>query len=98
MCDIYASTAPELYDSVTRSVRMEGAVTSIRLENRFWQILDEIAEGEAVTTSQFLNTLYNEVLERRGEVGNFASLLRVVCTVYLTNQTAEATATAVVTT
>ena len=33
--------------------------------------------------ARFASTLYGEVLERRGAVGNFASLLRVACTVWL---------------
>lgn len=86
MCDLYASTDPSLYESSTRSVRIGGVVTSVRLETRFWQILDELAAGEGRTTPQFLTTLYDEVSARREEVGNFSSLLRVVCTVYLTNQ------------
>ncbi|MBY4678730.1 ribbon-helix-helix domain-containing protein [Marinobacterium arenosum] len=93
MCDIYASTSPELYESCTRSIRLDGAVTSIRLEQRFWAILEEIAAGEGSTLAGFINTLYREVRERRGEIGNFASLLRVVCTVYLSNgATAELSA------
>lgn len=86
MCDIYASTAPALYETITRSVRIDGVVTSIRLEQRFWDILDEIARSEDRSTPQFINTLYHEVMERRGETGNFTSLLRVVCTVYLDNK------------
>ncbi len=86
MCDIYASTDPALYETITRSVRIDGVVTSIRLEQRFWDILDEIAHSEDRSTPQFINTLYHEVMERRGETGNFTSLLRVVCTVYLDNK------------
>ena len=86
MCDIYASTDPALYETITRSIRIDGVVTSIRLEQRFWDILDEIARSEDRSTPQFINTLYREVMERRGETGNFTSLLRVICTVYLDNQ------------
>ncbi len=81
MCELYAGTDPSLYESVTRSVRIGGVVTSIRLERRFWQILDEIAGQGGQTLAQFLTTLYDEVVDRRGEVGNFTSLLRVICTV-----------------
>ena len=35
------------YEPVTRSLRLHGAVTSIRLEARFWAILDEMAEAKA---------------------------------------------------
>ncbi|MDH0424968.1 MULTISPECIES: ribbon-helix-helix domain-containing protein [Pseudomonadaceae] len=85
MCNLYASTDPSLYDSRTRSIRLQGAVTSVRLENEFWSILEEIAAGEGYGVPQFINQLYGEVLLRHGEVNNLASLLRVVCTVYLAN-------------
>lgn len=90
MCNIYASTAPALYDSQTRSIRLQGAVTSVRLENEFWNILEEIAAGEGCGVPQFINQLYGEVILLRGEVNNLASLLRVVCTVYLGNDRATA--------
>ena len=83
MCDLYASTDPDASECVTRSVRLHGHVTSLRLEARFWAILDEIAAGEGLSTPRFIGVLHDEVLERRGEVGNFASLLRVICAVYL---------------
>lgn len=83
MCRIYAGTDPAAYAPVTRSLRLHGAVTSIRLEARFWAILDEMAEGEGTTTPKFLAKLHDEVIELHGEVANFASLLRVVCTVHL---------------
>ncbi len=40
MCQIYASTEPTRYDSEARSLRIQGSVTSIRLEKEFWSILD----------------------------------------------------------
>ena len=86
MCQIYSGTEPELYQSVSRSVRINGVVTSLRLELRFWQILDEIASGEGVSTPQFLGKIHDEVVAARGDIPNFASLLRVICTVYLEKQ------------
>ncbi len=83
MCNIYSGTDPALYETVTRSVRVNGVVTSLRLEQRFWQILDEIALKEGCSTPQFLGMLHNEVMAQRDTIPNFASLLRVVCTVYL---------------
>lgn len=83
MCEIYASTDPSLYESVARSMRIGGVVTSIRIERRFWQVLEDIAAEGGMSLAKFLTTLYDEMMERRGEVGNFASLLRVVCTVFL---------------
>jgi len=89
MCHIYASTDPDLYRYVTRSVRLHGFVTSLRLEQRFWDILDEMAREENMTTPRFLARLHDEVEGLRGEVGNFASMLRVVCTAYLTRRLTE---------
>ncbi|TBW38720.1 DNA-binding protein [Siculibacillus lacustris] len=79
MCHIFASTDPGLFEPATRSVRIAGVVTSLRLEAAFWRIVDEIAEAEGLTTGKFLSTLWDEVVEIRGDVGNFASLLRVIC-------------------
>ena len=83
MCRIYAGTDPAQYEPVTRSLRLHGAVTSIRLEARFWSILDEMAGGEGATTPKFIAKLHDEVLDLHGEVRNLTSLLRVVCAVYL---------------
>jgi predicted DNA-binding ribbon-helix-helix protein len=90
VCDLYASTDPGAYACVTRSMRLHGHVTSLRLEARFWAILDEIAAGEGLSTPRFIGALHDEVLERRGDVGNFASLLRVICAVYLERRRAGA--------
>ncbi|MBX2830477.1 MAG: ribbon-helix-helix domain-containing protein [Rhodospirillales bacterium] len=86
MCQIYSGTEPELYQCVSRSIRIHGMVTSLRLELRFWQILDEIASGEGFTTPQFLGKIYDEVVAQRGDIPNFSSLVRVICTVYLEKQ------------
>jgi predicted DNA-binding ribbon-helix-helix protein len=86
MCRVYAGTDPGEYRQVTRSVRLHRVVTSIRLENRFWTILDRMAADEGVTTPKFLAVLYDEVAEAQGEVRNFASLLRVACTTWLARQ------------
>ena len=89
MCRIYAGTDPSEYEPVSRSLRIHGAVTSIRLEARFWAILDEMAEGERMTTPRFIAKLHDEVLDLHGEVRNFTSLLRVICAVYLGREDRE---------
>lgn len=83
MCEIYSSTPPPEYEQVTRSVRISGAVTSIRLERRFWSILDDVAAKENLSLGKFLAALHKEAYNVHGEISNFASLLRVVCTTYL---------------
>lgn len=83
MCTLYANQNPQNYAPVTRSVRIGGMATSIRLEAGFWTLLDELSSAQGfVSTSRFINTLYDEVLEIHGEVTNFASLLRVTCLLY----------------
>jgi|SRR5215204_6340332 predicted DNA-binding ribbon-helix-helix protein len=86
MCKLYASQEPETYTHETRAVRLNGHSTTIRLETAFWDILEEIAAAEGSSVARFVSTLHDEVVERRGEVGNFASLLRVACTVWLRRQ------------
>lgn len=83
MCRIYSSTDPTLYTSTTRSVRINGHVTSVRLEQEFWNILETIAAESGLSTAQFITTLHDEVLEERRRVDNFTSMLRVICTLYL---------------
>ncbi len=87
MCEIFAGQDPKRYDAETRHLRLNGQSTSIRLENAFWAIIDDIAAGEDTTTPQFISTLHQEVLERYGEPGNFTSLLRCTCLRYLELQT-----------
>ncbi|MDH3473753.1 MAG: ribbon-helix-helix domain-containing protein [Rhodospirillales bacterium] len=83
MCRIFAGQDPANYRYITRSVRLGGHATSIRLEAAFWDILDEVAESQEISTPRFLSTLYDEVLELHGEIANFASLLRISCVLYL---------------
>jgi predicted DNA-binding ribbon-helix-helix protein len=87
MRSIYANQAPDSYAPITRSLRIDGAVTSLRLEAAFWTLLDELAASQGITTSRFINMLHQEVRDLRGEVTNFASLLRVSCLLYAKGQT-----------
>lgn len=77
MCEVFISADPQSYESRTRSVRLHGVVTSIRLENLFWQVLEEIAARDGMGVVQLIEKLYDELVVARGEVGNFASFLRV---------------------
>ncbi len=83
MCHIFASQDPSNYAYETRSVRLMSEATSVRLEAKFWSVLEEIAPVQHMTTPKFLNRLYMEALDIRGEVPNFASLLRCCCRNYL---------------
>lgn len=83
MCHVYASTDPDRYECTTRSLRLKGCVTSVRLENEFWEILDELARDQQMSAGQFISELYGEVLTTKGNVANLASMLRVACAVHL---------------
>ena len=86
MCNVFASQDPATYSCETRAIRLHGHCTSIRLEAGFWRILERIAAVEGTSVARFLVTLHDEVLARRGEIGNFASLLRVTCLHWLEHQ------------
>ncbi|MBN9888733.1 ribbon-helix-helix domain-containing protein [Salipiger abyssi] len=90
MCQVFAGQDPQRYASETRRLRLNGQSTSIRLENAFWAILDEIAAREGVSTPAFLSTLHAEVLEQRGEPENFTSLLRCACLAFVETVPARA--------
>ena len=49
MCHIFSGQDPSSYAYHTRSVRLGGHSTSIRLEAAFWQILEEIAAEQGVS-------------------------------------------------
>jgi predicted DNA-binding ribbon-helix-helix protein len=83
MCRIYAEQVPNRYALTTRRLRLNGQSTSIRLENTFWHILDDIAAGEGMTTPAFMSKLHSEVLELHGEPANFSSVLRCTCLIYM---------------
>jgi len=84
MCNVYVNADPILYESRTRSLRIHGVITTVRLENLFWDVLHEIASRENMTTTQFAVKLYDELITLRGEVpSNFASFLRVCCLRYM---------------
>jgi predicted DNA-binding ribbon-helix-helix protein len=77
MCKIFISADPSSYESRTRSVRLHGVVTSLRLENLHWVVLEEIAGRDGMTVAQLIERLYDELVADRGAVGNFSSFLRV---------------------
>ncbi|MCQ9617072.1 ribbon-helix-helix domain-containing protein [Paenalcaligenes niemegkensis] len=83
MCHIYSHADPIMYESRSRSVRISKVVTSIKLENLFWDTLAELATEGNVTTNELIATLHDEVFAFRGETSNFASFLRVTCMRYL---------------
>ena len=84
MCSIFSSIDPQSYAFQTRSVRLGGHATSIRLEAMFWAILEEIAALQNVPLGRFLSKLNDETLAFDADAPlNFASLLRCACLKYV---------------
>ena len=86
MCKIFISADPAFYETSSRSVRLHGVVTNIRLETLFWTVLAEIGRRDGMSLSQLITRLHDEIIEARGEVENFTSFLRVCCLRYLSLQ------------
>ncbi|AMB44389.1 MULTISPECIES: ribbon-helix-helix domain-containing protein [Methylobacteriaceae] len=83
MCGLFSNLPSTQYDGETRSVRLGGHSTSIRLETMFWRVLEDLAASQDVSLPRFLTVLYDEVLDRHGEARNFTSLLRCACLTHL---------------
>lgn len=83
MCNIFSKQPQENYQTIARSIRIDGHATSIKLEASFWQILEEIAAQQEMTLAKFISSMHNEALEHNGEISNFTSLLRCACLIYL---------------
>ncbi len=79
MCRLFIGANSELWESQTRSIRMDGMVTSVRLEKMFWTVLEEIAARDDLNVPQLLHQLYNESIDEGHDLGNFTSFLRVCC-------------------
>ena len=83
MCDYFVNADPILYESRTRTVRIRGVSTSIRMENFIWDTLAQMAKEEGVTTNALIVQFHDEILRHRGDVQNFTSFLRVTCLRFL---------------
>jgi predicted DNA-binding ribbon-helix-helix protein len=90
MCQVFIGADPSLYQAKARSLRLRGVSTSLRLENMFWQVLEEIGSRDGLSLSQLIAKLYDELSESEGDLGNFTSFLRVSCLRYLSLQLAGA--------
>ena len=58
MCEVFIGADPHGCDSRTRSVRLHGVVTSIRLENLFWQVLEQTGRRDGMGVVQLLSLIH----------------------------------------
>ncbi|MCF4166084.1 ribbon-helix-helix domain-containing protein [Zavarzinia compransoris] len=83
MCRLFIGADPSLWASRAKSLRLGGMVTSIRLEDYFWRILEEIAARDGLTVNRLIARLHDEAVDAGHDPGNFTSFLRVCCARYL---------------
>lgn len=83
MCQLFINANSSLWSSKTKSLRIQGVVTSIRLEVFFGDILDELSFRDQMTVNQAITKLYIESIDADHDIGNFTSFLRVCCSRYL---------------
>jgi len=79
MCQLFIGADSELWSSHTRSLRIDGVVSSVRLEQFFWNALEEIAFRDDMTVNSLITKLYFESIDEGHDLGNFTSFLRVCC-------------------
>ncbi|MFJ7314090.1 ribbon-helix-helix domain-containing protein [Pseudomonas sp. NPDC098747] len=68
-----------LVQPLSRSVRLNGYATCLRLEQVYWNILGTMAKDNCCSISSLLSHVDREVHLRHGGVKNFSALVRVVC-------------------
>lgn len=83
MCKLFIGADPALWSMRTKSLRIDGVATSIRIEEFFWSVLDEIGARDGMTVNQLITRLHLEALDADHDMGNFTSFLRVCCGRYL---------------
>lgn len=83
MCKLFINADPDLWVSRTHSLRIDGMVTSVRMENAFWQVLAELADRDGMNLPQMITRLYHESIDAGHDLGNFTSFLRVCALRYL---------------
>ncbi len=86
MCELFIKADPEMWVSTTRSMRLDGVVTSLRLENYFWVVLETLATRDNTSLAALVTRLYSEAIEEGHDMKNFASFLRVCCLRYFNLQ------------
>ncbi|WP_454851110.1 ribbon-helix-helix domain-containing protein [Rhizobium binxianense] len=90
MCRVLSHQGQDRFIKVSRSVRIAGHSTSVRLESAFWNALEDMAAMEGLSTSKLIAELYREALEQHDDMSNLASMLRTVCLLYQQERNAQA--------
>ena len=73
----------KLAQPLSRSVRLNGFATCLRLEEVYWEVLSDISRLNNCSINTLLSYVDREVHLRYGGVKNFSGLVRVVCVVHV---------------
>ena len=68
---------------LSRSVRLNGFATCLRLEEVYWEVLSDMSRINDCSINTLLSYIDREVHLRHGGVKNFSGLIRVVCVMHL---------------
>ncbi len=83
MCKLLTRSNAQDFRPVSRSIRLGGHSTSLRLEASFWRALDALARDEGVSTPKLIESLHAEASELlhgpEDASMNLASVLRTAC-------------------
>lgn len=83
MCDFFAPSDLIHYEARQRSIRINGATTSIRLENLMWEVLSDMARQQRCTTNELITRLHELLPKVDHSSPSFTSFLRVTCVRHL---------------
>ena len=83
MCELFIKADATQWQSRTHSLRIDGVATSVRIENHFWDTLEEIGARDGMSVAQLITRLWHEAVDADHDLGNFTSFLRVCCARYL---------------
>jgi len=86
MCQLFVGADTQLWENQTRSMRIDGMATSVRLEEFYWQVLTEIGARDGLSVGQLVTRLFIETTQEGHDPENFTSFLRVCCGRYLSLQ------------
>ena len=62
MCEYFVKADPIQYEQRTRSVRIRGMLTSIRLENMVGDVLAKMADHEGCTNEALICKFHDKIL------------------------------------
>jgi len=83
MCKLLINGNAQDFRPVSRSIRLGGHSTSLRLEASFWRVLDNLAKDEGLSTPKLIETLHAEASELPHGADdasiNLASVIRTAC-------------------